>query len=207
LIIVKQTRAVIWLSRAVMRCGAMAQESNVSMTCSLFRRPLHVSPPSAASPRTIEGRLEPQAYCHRPGTDRRPAPPVHNEQSESSVLRVGYAGRDSAPQQSPMGFCFSAPPELVETPAPGIESGVRGQGVRPSAIRPWASTSLPLRNFLKRYRPQQAPVSEVFSLRDRPPARVLKPYAAAIPERNFGSASVPVSLNLIREVNDGSDTN
>jgi hypothetical protein len=85
-------------------------------------------------------------------------------------------------------------PELFETPAPGVTRGVRGQRVRPSAIRPWASTSLLLRHSVIRHWPQQTPVSEVSSLRDRPPARVLKPYAAAIPKCNFENASPPSEL-------------
>jgi hypothetical protein len=37
----------------------------------------------------LEGRLEPQVYCHRTGTGRRPATQAHNGQSE--VLFAVYA--------------------------------------------------------------------------------------------------------------------
>jgi hypothetical protein len=79
---VKTTTAVIWSSRAVMRGGAMAQEQDGSMTCPLSSRRLRVLPRLRALPRTVEGRLEPQVYCHRPGTRRRSAAPVHSAESE-----------------------------------------------------------------------------------------------------------------------------
>jgi hypothetical protein len=79
------------------------------MTCLMFSRRLRVWALSFALPETLEGRLEPQAHCHRPAARRRSATQSHSERSEVLTLVVG----------------------------------VRGQGVRPSAIRPWASAFLP----------------------------------------------------------------
>jgi hypothetical protein len=76
---VNQTVTVKALSRAVMRGGAMAQEWNASMTCSLFSRTLRVWALSFALPETLEGRLEPQTHCQRPGTRRRLAAQFHSE--------------------------------------------------------------------------------------------------------------------------------
>jgi hypothetical protein len=88
----------------------MAPEWNASMTCSPFSRPFARLVSIARLTQTVEGRLEPQAHCHRPAARRRSATQSHSERSEVLTLVVG----------------------------------VRGQGVRPSAIRPWASASLPL---------------------------------------------------------------
>jgi hypothetical protein len=104
----------------------MAQEQDASMTWSRFSRRLRVLPRLRALPRTVEGRLEPQAYCHRPGTDRRSAAQFHIGQSEKVLLVVvEYARRESAPQQSPMGLCCSA---VAQLRYPSVRSRSRSIG-------------------------------------------------------------------------------
>jgi hypothetical protein len=55
----------------------------------------------------------------------------------SRVVRLKYARRESAPRQSPMGLCFSAPPDLFGTLAPATSARIGGllaEGQTPAAL-------------------------------------------------------------------------